>query len=87
MSTPYEADTVALEEQLEGTIVTRKGDPHTQVAPSSIKMVTGGKQCTSRSTITPTKTCSADLYRQIKRRVGCTLKQMHCKGNLLPSIK
>ena len=27
-STPYEVDTVALEKQLEGTIVTRKGDPH-----------------------------------------------------------
>ena len=48
---------MALEEQLEGTRVTRKGNPHTQIAPSSLKMVAGGKQCASRSTITPTKTC------------------------------
>ena len=86
-SAPYEAHTVALEEQLEGTRVTRKGDPHTQIAPSSLKMVAGGKQCASRSTITPTKACSADLYRHIKRRVGCSLKQTHCKGNLVPSRK
>ena len=37
-------------------------------------MVAGGKQCSSRSTITPTKTCSADIYRHIKRRVGRSLK-------------
>ena len=57
---PYEAHTVAFEEQLEGTRVARKGDTSPQVAPPSLKMVTGGKQCASRSTITPTKTCSAD---------------------------
>ena len=50
-------------------------------------MVAGGKQCASRSTITPTKTCSADLYRHIKRRVGRSVKRTHCKGNLVPSRK
>ena len=50
-------------------------------------MVAGGRQCAHRSTITPTKTCSADLYRRIKRRVGCSLKRAHCKGRLVPSRK
>ena len=50
-------------------------------------MVAGGKQCASRSTITPTKTFSANLYRLIKRRVGHSLKRAHCKGNLVPSRK
>ena len=68
-SAPYEAHTVALEEQLEGTRVNRKGDTSPQVAPPMLRMVAGGKQCASRSTITPTKTCSTDLYRRIKRRV------------------
>ena len=40
-----------------------------------------------RSTITPTKTCSADLYRGIKRRVGFSLKRTHCKVNLVPYRK
>ena len=66
---------------------TRKGDTSPQVTPPSPKMVAGGKQCASRSTIKPTKTFSVDLYRRIKRRVGCSLKQMHCKGNLVPSRK
>ena len=30
----------------------------------------------------PTKTCSADLYRCIIRKVRCPLQQTHCKGNL-----
>ena len=85
--TPYETNTVALEKQLEGPRITRKGDTSSQVALPSLKMVAGGKQCSSRSTITPSKACSADLYRLIKRRVGCSLKQTHCKGNLVPPRK
>ena len=70
----YEAHTVALEKQMEGPRITRKGDTSSQVTPPSLKMVAGGKQCSTRSTITPSKACSADLYRRIKRRVGCSLK-------------
>ena len=78
---------MALEEQLEGTRITRKGDTYSQIAPPTPKVVAGGKQHASRSTITPTKTCSADIYRCIKRRVGRSLKRAHCKGNLVPSRK
>ena len=52
-----------------------------------VKVVAGGKQCSSRSTITPSKTCSADMYRHIKRRVGRSLKRTYCKGNLVSSRK
>ena len=87
-STSYETHTVALEERLEGTRITRKSDTCSQIAPPPPKLVAGGKQCASRSTITPTKTCSADIYRRIKRRVGGgSLKRAHCKGNLVPSRK
>ena len=85
--TSYETHTVALEEQLEGTRITRKGETCSQITPPPFKVVAGGKQCASRSTITPTKTCSADIYRRIKRRVGRSLKRTHCKGNLVPSRK
>ena len=86
-STSYETHTVALEEQLEGTRITRKADTCSQIAPSPPKVVAGGKQCASRSTITPFNTCSADIYRRMKRRVGRSLKQPHCKGNLVTSRK
>ena len=86
-ATPHETHTVALEKQLEGPRVTGKGDTGPQVPPPSSKVVAGGKQCATRSTITPSKTCSADLYRRIKRRVGRSLGRPYCKGNLVPSRK
>ena len=85
--TLYETHIVAVEEQMEGPRITRKGDTSPQVAPPSLKMVAGGEQCATRSTITPTKTCSADIYIRIKRRVGRSFKRAHCKGNLVPSRK
>ena len=84
-STSYETHTVALE--LEGTRITRKGDTRPQVAPPPLKVVAAGKQCASRSTITPTKACSANIYKRIKRRVGRSRKRTHCKGNLVHSRK
>ena len=86
-ATSYEIHRVALAKQLEGTGVTGKGDTRSQVAPPSLKMVAGGKQCSSRSTITPSKTCCANFYRHIKRRVGHSLKRTHCNGNLVSSRK
>ena len=86
-ATPHETHTVALEKQLEGPRVTGKGDTGPQVPPPSSKVVAGGKQCATRSTITPSKTCSADLYRRIKRRVGRSLGRPYCKGNLVPPRK
>ena len=84
-TTPHETHTVALEKQLEGPRVTGKGYPGPQVPLPPSKVVAGGKQCATRSTITPSKTCSADLYRRIKRRVGRSLGRPHCKRNLVPS--
>ena len=74
-----------LKKQLKGPRVTGKGDPGPQIPPPPSKVVAGGKQCASRSTITPSKTCSANLYRRIKRRVGRSLRQAHCKGTVVPT--
>ena len=53
-SSPYETNTVALEKQLEGTRITRKGDSHPRVTPSSPKVVAPGRKHSSSSTTTPT---------------------------------
>ena len=50
-------------------------------------MVAEGRQCTYRPTITPNKACSANIYRRINRRVGCSLKRAHCRRNRVPSGK
>ena len=50
-------------------------------------MMARRKQCAPGSTITPNKTCSANLYRRIKRRVGRSLKQTHCQRVLVGAGK
>ena len=90
-ATAHETHTVALgkktkkKKKLEGPRVTGKGDPGPQIPPPPSKVVAGGKQCASRSTITPSKTCSANLYRRIKRRVGRSLRRAYCKGTVVPT--
>ena len=61
---------MASQKQQEGTIVTRKGDSNTKVLALTFTVVATRGQRPYRPTITPTKTCSANLYRCIKRRVG-----------------
>ena len=85
--TTYETHTVASQKQLEGTRVTRKGDSNSQIIAPSSTVVAAGGQRSHRPTITPNKTCSANLYRRIKRRVGRSLKRTHCKRVLVPTRK
>ena len=78
---------MAPQKQLESTGIIRKSDSNSQiVTPSPTVVVTGG-QSPIRPTITPNQTCSADLYRRIKRRVGRSLKQTHCKRVLVHARK
>ena len=83
----YETHTVASQKSLESTRVTRKDHSTTQIFTPSPAVVAGGRQCPTRSTPTPNETCSANFYRRIKRRVGCSLKRAHCKRLLVSSRK
>ena len=85
--TAHETHTVASQKQLEGTRISREGYPSTKIPAPSLTMVARGRQCASRSTITPNKTCSANIYRCIKRRVGRSLKRVHCKRVLVGAGK
>ena len=78
---------VASQKQLEGTGISRKDYPSAQVFTPTLAMVAKRKQCSTRSTVTPSKACSADIYRRLKRRVGRSLKQAHCKRILVGTGK
>ena len=78
---------MASQKQLEGSTISGEDYPSTKVPAPSLTMVARGRQCASRSTITPNKTCSANIYRRIKRRVGRSLKRVHCKGVLVSAGK
>ena len=85
--TAHETPAVASQKQLEGTRISREDySPPENPAPS-LTMVARRRQCASRSTITPSKACSADIYRRIKRRVGRSLKRVHCKRVLVSAGK
>ena len=54
---------------------------------SSFAMVAERRQCPHRPAITSYATCSANLYRRIKRRVGRSLKRVNCQRNLVTTRK
>ena len=83
----HETHTVASQKPLENTRITRKGDPNPQFPAPSFTMVATGRQRSYRPTITPNKTCSANLYRCIKRRVGRSLRRAHCQRDLVTTRK
>ena len=86
--TAHETDTVASQKQLENTGILGKTDSSAQISTSSFTMVAKRRQCPHRPTTTPYATCSADLYRRIKRRVGRrSLKRVHCQRNLVTTGK
>ena len=80
-SPPHEADKAALEEQLEGTRITRKGDPssfhpHLKWWLQEDNVL----QCQPLHLLN----MLFNGYRCIKK-VGFTRRRTHCKGNLVPS--
>ena len=85
--TTHETHTVAPQKQLEGTRISGEDYPSTKVPAPSLTMVARRRQRASRPTVTPSKTCSANFYRRIKRRVGRSLKRVHYKGVLVGTGK
>ena len=83
----HETHTVASQATLENTRITRKSNSNSQILVPSFTMVATGRQCSRRPTITPNKACSANLYRCIKRRVGRSLKRIHCQRDLVTARK
>ena len=83
----HEAYTVAPQEQLENPGNFGEDHPHSKITPPTSEMVAGGEQCYHRSTLTPSSTCSANLYRRTKRRVGRSLKRAYGKGKLVTPRK
>ena len=85
--TAHETDSVASQKQLENTGIVGKMDSSAQISTSSFAMVAEGRQCPHRPASPPYATCSANLYRRIKRRVGHSLKRVHCQRNLVTTGK
>ena len=79
-SPPHEADKVALEEQLEGTRITRKGDP-SSLHPH-LKCWLQEDYVLQGQPLHP-----LNMLFNPYRCVGFSLRRTHCKGNLVPFQK
>ena len=85
---PTSYETVASQKQLEGTRVTRRVDYNTKVLAPTFTMVGARGQWPYRLAITPSKTCSTNLFRHMKRRVGPHLNERTARGTwFLPESK
>ena len=68
--TTHETHTVASQEQLESTRITRKGHSVAQVPAPSLTMVARWRQCASRSTITPSKNMLCKFLQTHQKKGG-----------------
>ena len=79
----HETHSVAPEEALARPRSFRKGNSYSSIAPPAFRRVARRVQCAERSTITPASVRSSAVYRCLKRRLGCTLRGLHCKRRLV----
>ena len=84
--TPHETYPVAPQTTLEGPRISRKRDPSPK-APSSTPMVDQGDKYPTRPASAPFASCHSNLYRRLKRRLGCSLRRLHNKRYLVSSRK
>ena len=83
----HETYSVAPQETLESPRISGKGDPNSEVSPSVLAVVDPRGKCPKGSALTPPATRSSNLYRRLKRRLGCSLRRLHSKRYLVSARK
>ena len=84
---PHETHPVAPQTTLESPRIPGKGDSCSKVAPPTPSMVDQGDKCLDRTAFAPFESCRANLYRRLKRRLGCSLRRLYSKRRLVSSRK
>ena len=85
--TPHETHPVAPKTTLESSRIPGKGDSGSKVHSPTPSMVDQGDKCLNRTALAPFESCRANLYRRLKRRLGCSLRRLHSKRRLVSSRK
>ena len=85
--TPHETHPVAPKTTLENSRIPGKGDSGSKVSSPTPSMVDQGDKCLNRTALAPFESCRANLYRRLKRRLGCSLRRLHSKRRLVSSRK
>ena len=79
----YEAHSVAFKMSLAHSRSVREDYVNPSVPPSTPRLAVRRGKCTERPTLTSPPTRSAAVYRRLKRRLGRTLRGLHCKRHLV----
>ena len=85
--TPHETHPVAPKTTLESSGIPGKGDSCSKVTSPTSSMVDQGGNCLDRTAFTSFESCRSNLYRRLKRRLGCSLRRYHSKRHLVSSRK
>ena len=85
--TPHETHPVAPKTTLESSRIPGKGDSCPEVPSPTPSMVDQGGKCLDRTAFTSFESCRSNLYRRLKRRLGCSLRRLHSKRRLVSSRK
>ena len=83
----HEAHPVVLEATLACSGVSGKGHSVAPFSSSSPRLVVDREQCNSGPAVAPLATRSANGYRCLKRKLGCSLRGLHGKRHLVRSRK
>ena len=83
----HEAHPVAFETPLACARSPRESHSGSPVSPPSLGVVAERAKCVRRAAFTPSSTCSSTVYRRLKRRLGRTLRGLHCKRRLVQARK
>ena len=82
-SSSYEAHSMAPEETLARPGGTREGYSGSSGTPPSSGLVARRGQCAERTALAPSSARGSTVYRHLKRRLGRTLRGLHCKRRLV----
>ena len=85
--TPHEAHPVATKTTLESSRIPGKGDSSSKVSSPTPSTVDQGDKCLDTTASTSFESCHSNLYRRLKRRLGCSLRRLHGKRHLVSSRK
>ena len=78
---------MAPQKTLESPRISRKGDSSSKVSSPAPSMVDQEVKCLDRPAFAPFVSCHSNLYRCLKRRLGCSLRRLHDKRHLVSSRK
>ena len=86
-SPSHEAHPVAPKATLACPRKSGKGHSFAQFSSFTSRLVVKQEKCASGPAFTPSSACSANVYRRLKRRLGCSLRGLNCKRRLVTNRK